>query len=62
MRAPRTAEVISRRILTTIWRAEWWQRLPERPRMLWLRLATAPESTVIPGLALVDVAKVAADL
>lgn len=62
MRAPRTAEVISRRILTTIWRAEWWQRLPERPRMLWLRLATAPESTVIPGLALVDVAKIAADL
>ncbi len=62
MRAPRTTEAIYRRILTTIWRAVWFVRLPERPRALWLRLATAPESTVIPGLVLVDVATVAASL
>lgn len=62
MRKPRHTEEIYRRILTSIWRAEWWARLPERPRLLWLRLATAPESTLIPGLVLVDVAAVAASL
>jgi len=62
MRKPRHTEEIYRRILTSIWRADWWARLPERPRLLWLRLATAPESTLIPGLVLVDVAAVAASL
>jgi len=55
MRKPRHTEEIYRRILTSIWRADWWARLPERPRLLWLRLATAPESTLIPGLVLVAV-------
>lgn len=62
MRKPRPADEIYRRILTSIWRADWWARLPERPRLLWLRLATAPESTLIPGLVLVDAATIAASL
>jgi hypothetical protein len=47
---------------SALWTTGPLAALGERPRMLWLRLATGPEATAIPGVVLVQLDRIAASL
>lgn len=61
-KATRVADVYRRLLTSSLWTTGPLAGLGDRARLLWLRLATGPESTAIPGLMFVRVADIARSL